>query len=124
MAIAAKKPVRVIAIDGALRDAVVKAHPEFFATTIKGGVYNGQPTAVETLGSALFWVTYDGFSNDAAYTIVKSILTYVREADVAHPSIKDIKVETALDGVTTPMNPGARKFFEEIKAPKLANIPQ
>jgi len=48
-----------------------------------------------------------------AYQITKAIFDNLADIERAHAKGKELKLETALTGMSIPLHPGAEKFFKE-----------
>jgi TRAP-type uncharacterized transport system substrate-binding protein len=48
-----------------------------------------------------------------AYQITKVIFDNLADIERAHAKGKELKLETALTGMSIPLHPGAEKFFKE-----------
>jgi TRAP transporter TAXI family solute receptor len=48
-----------------------------------------------------------------AYQITKAIFDNIADIERAHAKGKELKLETALTGMSIPLHPGAEKFFKE-----------
>ncbi len=82
--------------------------------TIPGGTYPGQPDAVETVAQPNLLVVGDHVPDDVVYDVVKTMYENAPFLLSVHGSLKDMKPENALKGVTVPVHPGAIRYYEEI----------
>ena len=90
-------------------------YPYFSKVTIPANTYSGQTEPVNTFQDAALWVASSQVSADAVYNLLKKVyseegLTYMVEV---HKSAKEMKIESGLNGVVTPLHPGAEKFWKE-----------
>jgi TRAP-type uncharacterized transport system substrate-binding protein len=67
------------------------------------------------------WVTHSNLDDDVVYKVTKALWAKGGKgesgADVLariHDQGTNIKLETALKGVTIPLHPGAEKFYREV----------
>lgn len=90
-------------------------HPYFTAATIPANTYRGQKTEVATFQDAALWVANKDVPSELVYNLLKIVyddegLAYMVEV---HKSAKAMSVESGLDGILTPLHPGAEKFWKE-----------
>ncbi len=91
-------------------------YPFYTRFTIPAGTYNNVnvPVDVPISRIVMFTSTRAGFGNEDVYRIMKAIWDHQDEWNTVHAAVKNqVKLDTALDGVPTPLHPGAIKFFEE-----------
>lgn len=108
--------VRLLDIWTAANDSgLFKQHPYFTAATIPAKTYRGQKTEVATFQDAALWVASKDVSADLVYDLLKIVFDDEGLAHMAavHKSAKAMNVETGLDGILTPLHPGAEKFWKE-----------
>ncbi len=82
--------------------------------TIPANTYPGQPEAVQTVAQPNLLVAGDHVPDDVIYDIVKTMYENQPFLLSVHGSLKDLKPENALKGITVPLHPGAIKYYEEI----------
>lgn len=94
--------------------------PFYVPMTIPAGTYKGQTEPVNTVAMMALWITNDKMDNDLAYRITKALWAKGDKGDSGadalakiHDQGKNIRLETALKGVTIPLHPGAEKFYKE-----------
>jgi len=105
---------RLIPVTG---DFVLKAkkdNPQYQALSIPGGLYQGNPEDVETIGMMATFVTDESLSNDAAYHIVRSVFTQFEQFRRMHPAFLGLKPQDMVRGpFTAPLHPGALRYYKE-----------
>ncbi len=94
-------------------DIVKKIGAPFVEATIPANTYRGQETEVKTAAVVNYLVTHSGVSDEVAYQMTKLVFDSLAELAAAHSAGKNIKLETALDGMPVPLHPGAEKFYKE-----------
>jgi TRAP transporter TAXI family solute receptor len=97
-----------------VRDKIM-AQYKFFATDkIPDGAYK-DVKGVETIAVGAQWTTSSKQPDDLIYEITKALWSAkTRTAlDSGHAKGKEIKKETALQGVGIPLHAGAEKFYKE-----------
>lgn len=95
--------------------------PFYVPITIPANTYNGQTEPVNSVATMALWVTRSNLDDDVVYKIAKALWAKGNKgesgADVLariHDQGKNIKLESALNGVTIPLHPGAEKFYREM----------
>ena len=107
--------IDVLAIGEAEAESVVAFYPFFTRSIIPAGVYSGVgEVATISIGAQLL----------VAATIDEDVVFQITAAlwhdnarhllDEGHAKGKDIRLETALDGIAVPLHPGAERFYREI----------
>lgn len=92
----------------------------WYPYTIKKGTYPKQDKDIHTIAQPNILVTTSKMSEKQVYDMTKILYDNKKFMDGVHNSAKDMKLETALDGLKTPLHPGAYKFFKE-KGLKIPN---
>lgn len=82
--------------------------------TIPAGTYPGQDAAVETVAQPNLLVSGAHVPDDVVYEITKAMYENAAFLLSVHGSLKDMKPENALKGITIPLHPGAIKYYQEI----------
>jgi hypothetical protein len=90
-------------------------YPFLTGVTVPAGTYNGLDNDVQTVALKAILVAEAGLSEDTVYQITKAIFENRDTLIAAHDRAKDIKLETALDGMTVKLHPGAQKYYDEVK---------
>lgn len=91
------------------------ADNDFYRTaTIPGGMYRGSDGDVNTFGVGATFVTSAKVSDDAVYTVVKSVFENFDDFKKLHPAFANLKAEEMIaDGLSAPLHPGAAKYYTE-----------
>jgi len=108
------EPVRLLPIAGAARDKLTRQFP-FLATSIPGMTYPGIDTETQTIAVPALFVVSAFVTDDLAYAITKALWQDAtrRLLDAGHPAGKNIRIETALKGISIPLHPGAARYYQE-----------
>ncbi|KAA3637756.1 MAG: C4-dicarboxylate ABC transporter substrate-binding protein [Calditrichaeota bacterium] len=93
-----------------------EAYPYFAKVTIPANTYNGQTEPVNTFQDAALWVANKDVPADVVYNLLKTVyseagLKYMVEV---HKSAKAMTIESGVNGIVTPLHPGAEKFWKEM----------
>jgi TRAP transporter TAXI family solute receptor len=89
------------------------AYPYFVASTIPANTYRGITTDISTPSVMAILVTHDAVPESVIYEFTKALFANISDVHSAHAMAKNIKLETALEGLTAPLHPGAAKFYAE-----------
>jgi len=113
--LAATNGFELLPIEGEQRDKIMAQYKFFAKDRIPDGVYK-DVKGVETIAVGAQWTTTSKQPDDLVYEITKALWSDKTRAamDAGHAKGKDIKKETALQGVGIPLHAGAEKFYKEI----------
>ena len=115
--VAALQELKLISLDQATCEALVKEYPFYTSITIPAGTYNGQNDDVTTVAVECMLVVTDKMPEELAYNITSAIFSNLILLAEAHPAGQQINLGNAQDGMSIPLHPGAQKFFDEQLAP-------
>jgi TRAP transporter TAXI family solute receptor len=112
--LAATNGFELLPIDGVQRDKILAQYKFFAKDKIPDGVYK-DVKGVETVAVGAQWITSSKQPDDLIYEITKALWSdKTRVAmDAGHAKGKEIRKETALQGVGIPLHAGAEKFYKE-----------
>jgi TRAP transporter TAXI family solute receptor len=112
--LAATNGFELLAIEGDVRDKIMAQYKFFAKDKIPDGVYK-DVKGVETIAVGAQWTTTSKQPDDLVYEITKALWSDKTRAamDAGHAKGKDIRKETALQGVGIPLHAGAEKFYKE-----------
>jgi TRAP transporter TAXI family solute receptor len=109
--LAATKGVKIIPIDEDKIDAMIAKYPFYVKTTVPGNTYQTVPNDITTVSVKSMLVVRSDLSEDLVYKVTKAI--FENTDKLGHAKAKEIKLENALAGVSLPVHPGAKKYFDE-----------
>ena len=105
---------RLIPVTGPEIDKLVEDNPYYAKATIPGGMYAGNPDAVETFGVKATFVTSADVSDDVVYAVVKAVFDNFDRFKGLHPAFANLKEEDMItQGLSAPLHPGAEKYYKE-----------
>lgn len=113
--LATSRAIKLVPIAGAEAEAVIGEYGFFAANTVPGGTYEGVADDVQTLAVGAQWITGADQPDDLIYEITKAMWNKNTRAllDSGHAKGKEIRLETALDGIGVPLHAGAERFYRE-----------
>ncbi len=116
---ASTQGMKLIPVDGAARDALIKKAPFYSASIIPGGTYKDNDSDVQTVTVSALWVSRSNLPEDLHYGVVKGLFGNTKGKKLlanGHAKGKSITLDTAFVGVPIPLCKGAEKYFKEIGA--------
>lgn len=106
-------PIRIIDVDEEIMEGLVEKHPYYSYVNVEGGMYPGQDEDVLMAGFESVISTHEDTDEELVYNLVKTIMENTEELKKVHPSA-DISEETILNGIKTPLHPGAERYYKEV----------
>ena len=99
----------------ALNSGFYEKYPYFTKVTIPGGTYRGVSEDRHSFQDSALWVANADVPDDVVYRMLS--LIYSKEG-LAHmvsqkKTFREMSIENGVNGIVTPMHPGAVKFWKE-----------
>lgn len=113
MDLATQRQIRFLDIEPAVAAKINKDFPAYFPRTIPAGTYKDMTKPHHTLAWMGLFVVNANMSDKLAYDICKAVFDHKAELDKIHKKFALINVESATQGMSVPLHPGAIKFFKE-----------
>ena len=90
-------------------------YPYFSKLSVPAGTYKGVDQEKASFQDSALWVANKDVSADIVYDLLSKIYTeeglaYMKEQK---KTFKTMAVKTGIDGIVTPLHPGAEKFWKE-----------
>ncbi len=113
--LASQEDIVLVPIDGEQAAAIREEYTFFAENLVPAGTYEGIEADVPTLAVGAQWVTNAEQPEELIYEIVKALWNESTRAmfDAGHQKGREIRLETALDGIGIPLHPGAERFYRE-----------
>jgi uncharacterized protein len=113
--LAATVPIRLIPIDDDVLAKMKESSSSYRRSVIPAGTYPGVNTETLSIGFNALWVVSAEASDDLIYAIAKALWSEAtqRLLETHNPIGKQVKLEDALDGLSIPLHPGAKRFYRE-----------
>ena len=104
----------LVPIDPPVAGRIHARHPHLVAGEIPADVYPGVPRTPTVQVHALL-VVRAGAAEDLIYQVTAALWSRRTAAllHAGHPQGRSITLETALDGLTIPLHPGAARFYQQ-----------
>ncbi len=105
--------VVLVPVEGKHREELIKKYPFYTKATVPANTYKYQTEPYETVAVEALLIVDKNLPEDLVYKMTKALFENLDEVKAAHSAAKGMSLETALDGVSVPLHPGAEKFFKE-----------
>lgn len=109
--LAATTGVKIIPIDSDKIDAIIAKYPYYVKTTVPANTYQTVPEEVTTVSVKSMLLIRSDLDEDLVYKVTKAIFDNTDK--LGHAKAKEIKLDSVLSGVSIPIHPGAKKYFDE-----------
>lgn len=104
----------LVNVSGDAVNGLVDENSYYRTATIPGGMYRGNDDETQTFGVGATFVTSDAVSEEAVYTVVKSVFENFDDFKKLHPAFANLNPEEmATAGLSAPLHDGAAKFYKE-----------
>lgn len=110
--LSATRGVKLLSLDGEKINVLVKKFPFYVGQTIPSDTYAGVDE-VSTVAVKAMLTVRAGLSEDIVYDITKSLFENTVKLATINAKAKNISLETALEGMSLDIHPGALKFYQE-----------
>jgi uncharacterized protein len=113
--LAGTTPIRLIPIADDVLTNMQERYGPYERAVIPAEVYPGVNVVTPTVGFHALWVVSVTTSDDLIYAITRALWNEAtqRLLDAHDPIGKQVRLENALDGLTIPLHPGAKRFYRE-----------
>lgn len=105
--------VRLVNIDGELRDAIMEACPYYSAVSIPAKTYPGQNEEIQTITVKATVIVSAEADEDTVYKLTAAIFDHIDEIGKENAKGKELSLENATSVHTVPFHAGAAKYYEE-----------
>jgi len=115
-ALAGTTPIRLVPISDEVLTNMHERFGPYDRAEIPADTYSGVDVATPTVGFHALWVVSAGISDDLVYAITRALWNEAtrRLLDARDPIGKQVRLAGALDGLTLPLHPGAKRFYREV----------
>jgi len=104
----------LVTVGGAEVDGLISDNPFYRSATIPGGMYRGNDADTMTFGVGATFVTSTNVSDEAVYTVVKSVMENIEDFKKLHPAFANLDPKSmATAGLSAPLHAGAAKYYKE-----------
>ncbi len=93
---------------------IQETQPYYSRYVIPAGTYDRQTEDINTITCEAVLYCRADLDEETVYQVTKAFYESADDIKAGHTAGKDISLEGALNGVTTPVHPGAAKYYEEM----------
>ncbi|HEY8496677.1 MAG TPA: TAXI family TRAP transporter solute-binding subunit [Limnochordales bacterium] len=112
--IAAQRDIVIVPIGADLLEKLRADYPFYTGVTIPAGTYRGVNNAVHTVAVKAMLAARADLSEDLVYNLTKAFFGNLDRMAAAHASGRLISLDTALDGMSIELHPGAARYYAEV----------
>ena len=113
MDLTTSKDVDLLNFDKAFLNKLCKTYPYFIASNIPANTYKGIDHVTNTPAVMAILITNSKVSDQDIYNFLDAMYKNVGDIAAVHAKGKEIKLASALKGISIPLHPGAEKFFKD-----------
>ncbi|TVQ37654.1 MAG: TAXI family TRAP transporter solute-binding subunit [Spirochaetaceae bacterium] len=110
--LAVSQRVEVVNIDGRYAERLMQMEDFYAPVTIPEGTYTQVPQA-QTVGVVSIVVAREDLPEQLVYDFVKAVFDNINVVHSAHAAGRMVTIQSALDGMTVPLHPGAERYLAE-----------
>jgi hypothetical protein len=111
--LAVTNDVYIVPINGAARDALMAKSPFYAKETLKSGTYKNLNEDIDTVSVMAMLVVHKDVPTDDVYNLLKAMYDPNAPLKNSHKMAERIVKENGLMGMSIPLHPGAKKYFDE-----------
>lgn len=111
--IAAVRDIRILPIPAPVLARLRERYPYYTPQTIPPNTYRGHAEAVPTAAVMAMLITRADLPEDLVYELTRALWENVAVLHQAHARGRDIRPETARQGMPIPMHAGALRYYRE-----------
>ena len=121
MDLATTHDIDLVSFNDEFMTRLVKEFPFFIKDVIPAGTYNGVDHDTPTPAVMAMLICDADLSDDVVYKFTKALWENIEDLYKVHAKARMITLETALDGTSVPVHPGAAKYYKVVgvKVPAL-----
>lgn len=107
--------IDLVPIDGPEVNQIIRDYPFFTRGRIPAAAYEGMPATIDTINVQAQWLTSSDVDDELIYQITRALWDQRsrRLLQAGHPKGREIRLRGALDALTTPLHPGAARYYRE-----------
>lgn len=107
--------VRLLSLEGEPVEGLRNRYPFFSSAEIEAGTYRNVPRT-PTLSVGAQWLVDARLEEELVYQMTQAFWhpRHSRLFEEGHPQARRISLDTALNGLGTPLHPGAKRYYESI----------
>jgi TRAP transporter TAXI family solute receptor len=104
----------LVTVDGPAVDKLIEDNSFYRTASIPGKMYRGTDEDISTVGVGATFVSSSDVSEEAVYTVVKSVMENIEAFQKLHPAFANLDPKNmATAGLSAPLHAGAAKYYKE-----------
>lgn len=103
-----------ISISDEILETIQASEPYFVRKVIPAGTYDGQTEDINTITCKAALYCRADLDEETVYQITKAFYESGDVIAAAHATGKEVQLEGCLEGITTPIHPGAARYYREM----------
>ncbi|SHN36582.1 TAXI family TRAP transporter solute-binding subunit [Gracilibacillus kekensis] len=111
--LAASADIKIVSITEDKIDEIVEEYPYYTKVELDENTYENFDATATTIAPQSMLIVSDDLPEDQVYEIVKAIFDNIDAMENAHERGKDLTIDTAQEGMSIDLHPGAQRFFDE-----------
>lgn len=111
--IATQNEVVMLSVADDKADALIAKYPFYTKVNIKANTYKNQANDCSAIAVRCMLAVTDAMDAETGYAVTKAIYNNIDRLKAAHSAANVITKESAMDGMSVPVNAGAEKFLKE-----------
>lgn len=111
--VATKHKIKILTVADDMYSKLRARYGFYGQAVIPAGTYINQADTVKTVAVQAMLIVRADLDTGLVYEMTKALFESLPELAKAHAKGKEISLGTALSGVSTPLHPGAEKYFKE-----------
>ena len=105
--------INIVSISDDMARQLISEFPFYKRVKIPAGTYRNQDRDINTISVMAMLTVRAGLSDDLVYNITKALFENLDMFAAAHVRGADLKLETAKEGMSLEIHPGAARFYTE-----------
>ncbi len=111
--ITALQKIKMLSLDAAAVDKLVKEYPFYTPYVIKKEIYKGMTADAQTVAVKATLIVRDDLDEAVVYSLTKALFENKDALAKAHAKGAELDINEAVKGVSVPLHPGAKKYYVE-----------
>jgi hypothetical protein len=105
---------RLVRVAGQPIDRLLATHPYYIASIIPGGMYVGNPSDVQTIGTRAVLISLSNQPDELVYAMVKAVFDNFAIFRQLHPALSTLKIQDMVPSTSVvPIHSGALNYYRE-----------
>lgn len=111
--LAASADVKIVGLSDEKIDQLIDEYPYYTRVDLDEDTYDSFDATASTVAPLAMLVVRDELPEDQVYELTKAIFNNLDDLANAHVRGEDITLDSAQDGMSIDLHPGAKKFYDE-----------